>query len=143
MALAMPTAIERDLTCGGCDYNLRGLPRDGACPECGRAVAATLSGAPSAAWLRRVSCGAALIGGGILLGGAGIAATIEWHRPWVLYAFPLGAVIAAVGTWAFATPRRARERALGIAVRTAGVTTAAMQLLATLIFAAAFGYFTT
>ena len=63
MASAMTAAIEQDLTCGGCDYNLRGLPRDGACPECGRAVAATLSGVPPTAWLRRVSWGAALIGG--------------------------------------------------------------------------------
>ena len=31
-----PETIDSDLQCGTCEYNLRTLPRDGACPECGR-----------------------------------------------------------------------------------------------------------
>jgi hypothetical protein len=30
--------IAHDLACGGCGYNLRGLSREGQCPECGRPV---------------------------------------------------------------------------------------------------------
>jgi hypothetical protein len=30
--------IERDLTCSGCGYNLRGLTPEGNCPECGKSI---------------------------------------------------------------------------------------------------------
>ena len=30
--------VDEDITCRKCGYNLRGLPTDGACPECGSAV---------------------------------------------------------------------------------------------------------
>ncbi|HYE20153.1 MAG TPA: hypothetical protein VEA69_17025, partial [Tepidisphaeraceae bacterium] len=32
-------AIDRDLACVGCGYNLRTMPVTGRCPECARAVA--------------------------------------------------------------------------------------------------------
>jgi uncharacterized repeat protein (TIGR04138 family) len=34
----MPAVIEVDLPCNTCAYNLRSLPLDGRCPECGEAV---------------------------------------------------------------------------------------------------------
>lgn len=34
--------IERDVVCRGCGYNLRSLPADGVCPECGVAVGFSL-----------------------------------------------------------------------------------------------------
>jgi hypothetical protein len=49
-------AIEADLACAMCGYNLKGLSPDGACPECGRAIGETLNHGLShadPAWLRR------------------------------------------------------------------------------------------
>lgn len=34
--------LECDWPCARCDYNLRGLPPDGNCPECGHAIAPAL-----------------------------------------------------------------------------------------------------
>jgi hypothetical protein len=48
-------AIEADLACAVCGYNLKGLSPDGACPECGRAIERTTGAGLSqsdAAWLR-------------------------------------------------------------------------------------------
>ena len=137
--------IDDDLTCGGCDYNLRGLAAGGACPECGHDVGATLRGVSSrrAAWLRRVSRGALLIGAGILVGGAGAAALVPWGQRPLLFGFPGGAVVAAVGTWLFATaaPRGWAwdDRAFGLVLRALGVATCAMQLYVALLLAYASG----
>jgi uncharacterized repeat protein (TIGR04138 family) len=35
--------LDRDLHCIGCNYNLRGLPWNGKCPECGKTVRETLN----------------------------------------------------------------------------------------------------
>lgn len=51
--------IDRDLACVECEYNLRSLPAEGRCPECGTDVARSIAEAPSrfgrvfdrAAWL--------------------------------------------------------------------------------------------
>jgi hypothetical protein len=37
-----------DTSCRRCGYNLRGLHRDGRCPECGTAMAPAATGSPSA-----------------------------------------------------------------------------------------------
>ena len=45
--------LTSDLTCPGCRYNLRGVQQDGACPECGFAVAkAILTTATTPRWTR-------------------------------------------------------------------------------------------
>lgn len=53
--------IDQDLSCIACDYNLRGLPPDGTCPECGRQVQDSLSAYrlcfADPAWLRRIARG--------------------------------------------------------------------------------------
>jgi predicted RNA-binding Zn-ribbon protein involved in translation (DUF1610 family) len=55
--------------CVGCGYNLRSLPVDGPCPECGRAISASLGGRRLAAadprWLARLSIGQSLITWGL------------------------------------------------------------------------------
>ena len=165
---ATAQAIEHDLTCGGCDYNLRGLPRNGACPECGHDVAATLQGfsRTRAAWLRRVSRGSLLIGIGILVGGVGLGAIAAWAkllrwirvlfgsagvaamtelRGWfLLCSFASGAIIAAIGTWIFATPARGRgngwsDHLLRILLRLLGLGTCVLQLYITASLAEAYG----
>ena len=81
MATREPT-IEQDLTCGGCDYNLRGLPRDGACPDAGMTSRATLRGFRGAGGVAAaVELGAVLIGGGSLVGGAGWRRRSQWGEP--------------------------------------------------------------
>jgi hypothetical protein len=107
-----------------------------------------------------VSWGSLLIGGGILIGGSGAAAFIRWRGLPLLYAFPggdavaaiglwvpllctfpTGAVVAAIGTWLFATaePRRAdwQDRGLSIGLRVLGVATCLMQLYVTFVLAGA------
>lgn len=39
---AEPIAIDEDVPCGGCGYNLRTLSKEGVCPECSRSVAESL-----------------------------------------------------------------------------------------------------
>lgn len=39
-----PHSVDRDAACIHCDYNLRGVPIDAACPECGFPVARTANG---------------------------------------------------------------------------------------------------
>ncbi len=53
---ALSAEIDADLPCSGCDYNLKGLPADANCPECGQLIARTrrfglINSDP--AWLRR------------------------------------------------------------------------------------------
>ena len=59
--------------CVGCGYDLRSLPVDGPCPECGRAIAESLGGRRLAAadprWLARLALGQSLISWGLPLGG--------------------------------------------------------------------------
>ena len=50
--------LQPDLCCSQCGYNLRGLPDEGACPECGRTLQETITyyrQLHGPAWLRRQS----------------------------------------------------------------------------------------
>ena len=83
-----------DEPCAGCGYNLRGLAFDGACPECGRAVAASARGngwaAVPSVWRSRLWAG---------------ASRARWAMTWVwlgVYPSVLGSVW---GVWALTTPR--------------------------------------
>ncbi|HMQ15539.1 MAG TPA: hypothetical protein PKC49_06140 [Phycisphaerae bacterium] len=56
---------DAELRCPACGYDLRGLPRDGRCPECGGPVAAALAKSPllfsDRVWLRRMFWGSLLV----------------------------------------------------------------------------------
>ena len=43
-------AIDTDFACAACGYNLRGLSRESACPECGTPIARSLAAAPMLVW---------------------------------------------------------------------------------------------
>lgn len=36
--------VEREFPCAGCEYDVRGLPTEGRCPECGEAMEVSLRG---------------------------------------------------------------------------------------------------
>jgi hypothetical protein len=46
-----PDATAEGLTCAACGYELRGLPPDSACPECGTSIEDTVGAAPVVRWL--------------------------------------------------------------------------------------------
>jgi hypothetical protein len=46
-----PDATAESLTCAACGYDLRGLPPESACPECGTAIEDTGAAAPVVRWL--------------------------------------------------------------------------------------------
>lgn len=63
--------VEIDRPCIGCSYNLRGLPVNGNCPECGQPVQASLRGIllqfASPDYLATIRSGASLVLNGILV----------------------------------------------------------------------------
>jgi len=64
------TTLPRDVPCLACGYNLRGLPIEHDCPECGQRIAAWVRAdrfSPlDAAWLGRMSRGAAMLRFGLI-----------------------------------------------------------------------------
>jgi hypothetical protein len=77
--------IAHDVACQRCAYNLRGLPRNGRCPECGAPVSVSLQGDllrfADPAWLAKLSAGARL-------------------QSWVLYSFVfISIVIGGLFLW--------------------------------------------
>lgn len=138
------TLVEADVTCLGCGYNLRGLARDGRCPECGESVERSLHGDliryADPKWVDRITRGlkamyysvvaslilglfAAIIGGAFLVSAAfsPIVAVIMiavWTA-WVgiELAYPIGWWLATTRDPA-ESERRSNER---VALRTTAV----------------------
>ena len=67
----MSTIVPEDRPCVACGYALRGLPADGACPECGMSIRRSLSGdqlwAADPKWLARIARGQWLVACGMFL----------------------------------------------------------------------------
>ncbi|MCH8806952.1 MAG: PDZ domain-containing protein, partial [Planctomycetes bacterium] len=83
-----PETIDSDLQCGTCEYNLRTLPRDGACPECGRPLRESIMPRdlrfPSMGAIRRTRIGIAC-----LILGLAVPAAIKIPLTLVTLASPL------------------------------------------------------
>ncbi len=112
-----PRALERDYTCLGCGYNLRGQPERGSCPECGLPVAKSRLGdlrEQPAAYLRRVKLGLALVLTGYLCWLGALVAMLPFaagmnlvnDNEWVAAIVCLlsGLVLAACVLWGLAGP---------------------------------------
>ncbi len=68
--------IEENLPCVACGYTLRGLPVNGACPECGTEISRSLQGDRLAAadpqWLRTIVRGQRLLTAGMIAATSGL-----------------------------------------------------------------------
>ncbi|MBN1341987.1 MAG: hypothetical protein JXQ73_04865 [Phycisphaerae bacterium] len=124
--------IERNVSCVFCDYNLRGLPADGRCPECGRQIAdSTKSDLLSLAhprWVKRIRIGAAFMLVGLVLMALLWGVTAFGYLLRFMSNFPpafygaisgpfryLGVGVFALGVWLLATPdpREVLDRRVG------------------------------
>lgn len=100
-----PEQVAGDLPCRRCSYNLRGLRREGDCPECGTPIALSLQGDllrfADPSWLRRVRLGALLFTCGWTALAAGRFVSV-WVRssplPAALLVIMTSAALLA-GTW--------------------------------------------
>ncbi|MHC5023866.1 MAG: hypothetical protein ACYTGG_08130 [Planctomycetota bacterium] len=85
-------APDTTLACVDCGYDLRGLPEDGHCPECGTPIARSVGGDrleyANPAWLARLIAGQALV-----VWGTGLPATIL--IVWIIIGTGLG-IIAGI-----------------------------------------------
>lgn len=120
----------RRVPCAGCAYDLVGVHRDGACPECGLPVSATLGAAPlrhaPAESLRRVRDATGWLAAGLAVAAAASPVTwvpvliSEWSTHpratvdmWVLglgAAFAAASVPLAIGLWRLGTSMGTLDR---------------------------------
>lgn len=118
------TFISHDVPCHRCAYNLRGLTREGRCPECGAPVRVSLQGDllrfADPAWLKRLLRGTrmgayALMGMGVTSVGASLIRLLfgdfmgwsQWEHVTIagdLIMFVLGYGFLLFGLWLIATP---------------------------------------
>jgi len=118
-AFARPT-ISTHPPCVKCGYDLKGLPEDGVCPECGEAVRNSLSiellGHLPAEQLRALRRGAGYVQWGVVV--FGVSVPLAFMRPavlptgagWVGAILPVVAhvasvVLTAIGWWILTEPR--------------------------------------
>jgi hypothetical protein len=112
--------IERDRECGFCGYNLRGLKKDGRCPECGRAIrsfdpssSGNLLSSLSVRELRLLATGSAMVAFAILFLALGM---VWWPRllkrfslftepaVWVGLGLVATSIVMATGVWLMTRP---------------------------------------
>lgn len=104
--------LQRDVPCGNCGYNLRGLPRNGRCPECGRNIKDSLYRDDrlelcQIEWVRTLCWGLWILLAGLLIFGVAGAAVIAREDQIAMLAIPAAALMAT-GLWLITT-REAAE----------------------------------
>ena len=113
-----PATVEVERHCRRCGYDLRGLPADGRCPECGTPIADSGAGESlafaDADWLRRVALGCrvifAAIAGGTLAGAAAAWAGGPAAQAAVAVA---SGVLSVAGVWLATAGERGDRRPPG------------------------------
>ncbi|MCG3137077.1 MAG: hypothetical protein HJJLKODD_00919 [Phycisphaerae bacterium] len=110
-----PKTIAEDTHCVRCGYNLRGLPSNHRCPECGTAVQATLGrkglGHLSAAWLKTVQLGLLLLLASVAASTAGMIAGMFMAGGWNALAGLISAGCWIVGLAMVTTPQASAVQA--------------------------------
>jgi hypothetical protein len=107
-------SISEDVNCISCGYNLRGLRRDGHCPECNAPITHSIRGDAlryaDPAWLKKLQTGVKYILYsilfGILLGLAGVQAAAAGMAIQGLMLIATGVIefLSLWGTWLLTTP---------------------------------------
>ena len=141
-------ALPPDLHCIDCGYNLRGLPTDGACPECGTSIERSMRGDAlrfaNVEWLKKVRLGLAVIVSADVFGHAMTSIIAMWG-PWASIWLGLWVLLNAcscVGIWLVISrePRHSeaspRQRLEKVALYAAATTLACSMLSAGLTVAA-------
>ena len=110
-----PTTVTADIPCRKCGYNLRGLSTDARCPECGIAVAASVSGDLlrfcDPEWVKLLARGTQMISLGVALAffldisNIATTLTIRNRAPSInSLAVLAGNVLIVIGSWWLTTP---------------------------------------
>lgn len=100
-----------DTPCRNCSYNLRGLPKEGRCPECGTAVGVSICGEllqfSHPRWLRQVGDGLMMVLWGLLLSvvvGFVVGLTMNGDPAIRQMLVTLGSLAGVIGTWQMTAP---------------------------------------
>lgn len=104
--------IDDDVNCLSCGYNLRGLDREGRCPECGVAIGRSVHGNLlrycDPGWVGRLSTGMNLIVWGIIVGFLTNCVASNIESPAAIFVGLMPLMLYFAGIWMPTTPDPAK-----------------------------------